>query len=76
MPLLILFKVIANFFSIKPLNRYLANKKLTNAPKEDAKEVSISPGMKPKSDPINNDNNPATGNARTEIKKYIKKKYI
>ena len=73
MPLLILLKVEENFFSIKLLNKYLAIKKLNRAPIEEAKEVSIIPGINPNSAPINNDNKPATGNDKTEIEKYIKK---
>ena len=68
-PLLITIKGFLNFFSMQSLNKYLANRKHTNAPNEDAKDANTIPGKRPNKAPINKHNIPAKGNAKTEIKK-------
>ena len=71
---MIVFIDFLNFFSIKFLNKYLDIKKQTKAPKEEAKDAKIIPGINPNKAPISKHNIAAIGNANTATKKYIKKK--
>ena len=73
-PALIIFNDLSNFFSMKFLNKYLDNKKQTKAPKEDANEAKIIPGINPNKAPIIKHNIAAIGKAKTATKKYITKK--
>ena len=73
MPALIIFNALSNFLSIKFLNKYLDIKKQTKAPREEANDAKIIPGINPNKAPIIKHNIAAMGKAKTATKKYITK---
>ena len=72
--MLIIFNDLLNLISIKFLNKYLDNKKQVKAPREEANEAKIIPGINPNKAPMIKHNIAAIGKAKTATKKYIKKK--